>query len=1108
MKMLASDFDYMTENFDSVKFSNRNIYLVFRNAALLSSELRKELENHNGFKTAYYLSATANYVRFLQSEYIPSLKVSVQEESSVPRTTILYFSNKTNAELFLLNIANRMKAENNDMKKENTLILSYNDFTRWNNEFDKKFHNIFVRCLDLDGVIATSDLLEKKANDLQGRAQFIMISSDPEQCQTNLVLQAEKEELLNHTFNFQGIFRNPNENWLDLEERELPVLLDFIQNFGTRDREDITNLLKKNPNYIVNIGEKVPTIYSDSGLYTEPIHSIVSSIDCLSGQIATSQAYKYKSVEDSINFFSRGLPTSHLFYYTKDRSIKISLREQLKQRTNCSFMDYSPRIIEDFQLNCEYISKISNNSQISNLLEVRRTDKEFIVQWIRHFNPKFKLKRIIQTPSLDLRCMNFQDVSLSINSVAVRDVCKGMGCRSYFASEKNNEKFLFDFSQSYDSIEIKTSIGYPCQVSLKKGSQIVSEVKLPDHGEPIDESRFGLISDILILADQPGMGKTVSMLTLASNLMNTGKYWVLFKELKLLSFDSFDANDVQTFLRSNFVNETDQLSSIAFDFLFNSERSDKLAFIFDGFDELPSKWQTLMLNVLTFLRKMKKCKIIVSSRLHNAEEVQVVLGVLPHNFEPLANFKEVLRTSWKGLVKLNSLNQERRFNIFCDHLSKTTEHVIDGSINVLGIPLHLKMISDVYLETLLKFVNEPDGNQEIKLNAILLPNGYTLAVLYGKYVKRKYFIYYHQKLLRKKNDSTEIETKLEIATESFAAKAINVDPEVFKKLCWEIFRFELPINEKLRKKLYAIGIVKPSSNFELTFIHRSMAEFYIAKFMYFLLKKILLSTNIDHSDSELQRLLLEAMKQLFSRRQVVIRNFFENFIVTDEEILDKIKKFELRCLIPINLSGEVSEILLFTFTNFYLDNVENVHDFNQTLNFLSFLFQIIHITDIETKQFAMMLRTTFLSLLLPNSAHLKISTTMWKTLKDKTNAKWTDVPFLCYRHNITHSLKSVPAEVDPILDAFRNQNLRNWEDLVGSYIDKLLCDSGDDLHNLPRIYWEGLEIAETHYKTILKNLKDDQSELIHKLFEELKYIDKFNKIYGTTMYHEYHSKKH
>jgi len=256
---------------------------------------------------------------------------------------------------------------------------------------------------------------------------------------------------------------------------------------------------------------------------------------------------------------------------------------------------------------------------------------------------------------------------------------------------------------------------YYVERTLKRNNDFeINESNLIDKIRNENQSNEKLI----IISDEPGMGKSLITKSIAYNLMinqsnkqnnvnsNSNSNEMINNFVIYLSLNNFSEEFEE--LKKKSIEKLDSLEIICKIFLKNNDseyalfkqlaNSNGLIVIFDGLDEVIQFKNEIYQMIRNLLEKFKLKKIILTARNHLKNELQETFGIISYNLTGFTqqNQIEFLTNFWLNNYDQNSKIESQALKDFANRLiSKLDKNLISNS-NIVEIPLKLRMIAEIY----------------------------------------------------------------------------------------------------------------------------------------------------------------------------------------------------------------------------------------------------------------------------------------------------------------------------------------------------------------------------------------------------------------------------
>ena len=276
--------------------------------------------------------------------------------------------------------------------------------------------------------------------------------------------------------------------------------------------------------------------------------------------------------------------------------------------------------------------------------------------------------------------------------------------------------------------------------------------------------------------------------------------------------------------------------------------------LIDGLDEISPHYKNDVLDIIDDLKKMNT-KIVITTRPHLREELEKHYGVVSYqmtkfNYENQKNFLINYWTLKSKNILYNDLEKKAEYI-----LQKIAKSINDRERELTGIPLQLKLLSEIYLDQF---------NKDEELN---------LKLLYDKFVQKKYYSHCIEKKRINLNDP-EIEEEIK---------------EIFQKCLDEhekLALFSLMEHKKISEKFNGLkeeieaffkkyedgsknyGIISQVKDRNVVFTHKTFQEYFISCYVTrninkIEVKQILFKIILIEDDYKIVRLFLNSnLKEL------------------------------------------------------------------------------------------------------------------------------------------------------------------------------------------------------------------------------------------------------
>ncbi|XP_057373164.1 uncharacterized protein LOC130694041 [Daphnia carinata] len=295
-----------------------------------------------------------------------------------------------------------------------------------------------------------------------------------------------------------------------------------------------------------------------------------------------------------------------------------------------------------------------------------------------------------------------------------------------------------------------------------------------------------------------------------------------------------------------------QLHIVANDSLFSRsllrhriKTGDRIAFMFDGFDEISRDCQQNVIRLMKMLAEKETIELYVTTRPHMVEELQSGLFQLAHHLQILAEKGQIdyLIKHWQAnLQNIETENKPIIIKKFAEALAhRVSQTLTDEEKSFIGVPLQCRILAECY---------QSDVEEQIKndnVNVTLRYQNFDLKSLYDCLLEAK------RRIFRKEKTKSlsigdigscamdflidDIESHLtKLAIETLVVKEKNVNILWPSRLSYYHSATEKSEKEKTTNDLgVKYGLVlftKGEEKSKVQFIHRTYAEYLFARYLH------------------------------------------------------------------------------------------------------------------------------------------------------------------------------------------------------------------------------------------------------------------------------------
>ncbi|XP_045028711.1 uncharacterized protein LOC123471447 [Daphnia magna] len=390
---------------------------------------------------------------------------------------------------------------------------------------------------------------------------------------------------------------------------------------------------------------------------------------------------------------------------------------------------------------------------------------------------------------------------------------------------------------------------------------IWKEIKnLTDEGKPsnaIDESQLICLDEgreriqIVIISGVAGTGKS----TILSNYYMEMKrvkpdHWIIrinLVEQQTAFLELVTADKVVDFFVKQLHIAEDESPFSRSLLRHRIETGDRIAFMFDGFDEISHRCQQNVIRLMKILARKKTIKLYVTTRPHIADELQFELSQLAHHLQILAEKDQIdyLVRYWQSnLQEMEMENKSIIIQTFAESLAhRVSQTLRDEERAFIGVPLQCRILAECYQSELEKQIK----NNNVAACQTLVHQHFDLKSLYERLLDTKRRIFREEKAESSSLNPIgscaidflidDIESHLtKLAIETLVVETKEV------KILWpsqqQYFHSEAEISEK-ENKITDLGVKyglivrsKGDKQSKVQFLHRTYAEYLFALYLH------------------------------------------------------------------------------------------------------------------------------------------------------------------------------------------------------------------------------------------------------------------------------------
>ncbi|MFT4314280.1 MAG: ankyrin repeat domain-containing protein [Wolbachia pipientis] len=429
-------------------------------------------------------------------------------------------------------------------------------------------------------------------------------------------------------------------------------------------------------------------------------------------------------------------------------------------------------------------------------------------------------------------------------------------CTIHLLEKKNNGDLIWRKSHGKTLSGLKRYIeNYESDLLENEYSRNNTSIKIV---EVNDISEFD--ERLIIVAAEPGMGKTTALTRLGAQSRDNSK-WLI--RINLVEYkDKLEQSDVGSIVE--FLHENSVVSNTLTKKLLESRlnNSGNIVFLLDGFDEITSKGQTNVVNLIKKLQETKVEKVLISTRLHLRNELENSLSTIAYTLKPFSreDQEEFLKKFWQ---RDSGIDQGRLDNYINELLEFVSKSIGDKEKKFMGIPMQMRMVAEAFQEV--------TGNRTLLDNPErTFPENFDMLKLYDRFLYAKYRVYFG------KRGAENID--LDEGEDWLTAKPTKVHRSLALKVLFpgmeqDFIGNNLP-SEKDKQRVNRVGIAQ-CINDRIVFTHRTFAEYFVAGFLADKLSR-------GKNSKKYEKIVEFLAKELFESKNEVIKTFLDYHLAKEE----------------------------------------------------------------------------------------------------------------------------------------------------------------------------------------------------------------------------------
>ena len=461
---------------------------------------------------------------------------------------------------------------------------------------------------------------------------------------------------------------------------------------------------------------------------------------------------------------------------------------------------------------------------------------------------------------------------------------------------------------------------------VKKGerqTKIWDKIKVVANQSPSSSGKFykdnHLIckkKSVVIISGIAGSGKS-TLLSYYYREIKRDKpdYWIIRINFMdhhkaILKLDNFavDLDEAYNF----FVNElhvVDDTSLFSCSLLRNRlATGDRIAFMFDGFDEIKDQCQKKAIQLMKAIIK-ENIQLYVTTRPHILDDLQLQLYELPYNLENIKRIDQIeyLTKFWQKNIDLPDVKISGTIQQFAETLvDKISNSLKDTESSFIGIPLQCRIIGECFQSEVLAITRKKhDENGAKKLMEDRFDNKMLdLANLYENLMETKRRVFREEKTKTPVSSGYSIEPlikEIENHLTKLAIETIVTDQKVTEILWPKQSSHRSDEDVVAEENTMALNglkfglTFKREDNKKVQFLHQTYAEYLFATYLY---KGFLLDEKRHNKLLENESIRMLILNKILARPeydgvQVFFNSMLKDLVDDDKEWRNRINRRDL-----------------------------------------------------------------------------------------------------------------------------------------------------------------------------------------------------------------------
>lgn len=441
-----------------------------------------------------------------------------------------------------------------------------------------------------------------------------------------------------------------------------------------------------------------------------------------------------------------------------------------------------------------------------------------------------------------------------------------------------------------------------------------------------------------LIVDDPGMGKSTTLVHLSQKML--ASHWVIHISLKdcqqAIQY-LLDNPDIIIFDKViNFLSRTNKLSiplekdlvKYKLDHEYKDGRK-PLLLLFDGFDEIKSnsgenREKKAISALLKSLKEETQATVWVTARKNDAKILQESLSICTIEFKKFEDSrqKEYFENTWKDSLRLSfdktilKEDFESKFSIYYKELSEQMTKVLnEENSSFMGIPLTLRLFVEIFRDKFKRFIAQNSGDTELQNDF----DDLSVLTLYSDFIDKKFEIFFKEKtnlfdefsqISQKWFKELVIEKHQRLAFLELFGSTLTIDL-LGENPPFSLGKDPLEPNKQELEELFRFGLIKSIQDNHFEFIHRTFAEYFVAKTF-----AHMLTSKKENHQTKNEKVYDFLEKKSSSTDNDVISKFLDALAEKDETSEWNYEWWTIRNIKKKNLlgeaTGEKNELRLYT----------------------------------------------------------------------------------------------------------------------------------------------------------------------------------------------------